>query len=170
MMAKRRSKSRKGFVTIPFRAAISLGALDVAIVIKDDLFGNPFGEDIYVLSIDAVWTLEDHTARDASLTVGFCHDDLATAEVEECLTAELTDPDDIIQKERARRPVRMAGKFNGLLTEETLNDGKFIRTPMRMSIGNDHDIGVWAQNTSQTIWTSGSRLKIEGRVYGRWQR
>ncbi len=140
------------------------------IVVEDDLLGNPFGEDIFVISIDGQWAMLDHTGGEGPIEVGFSHGDLSTTEIAECLVAELTDPDDIIQKERSRRPVRRAGTFHGLQAVETLNDGKPIRTQMKISIGNGHDVGIWAANRDAATLTTGTVIVCDGTLYGRWQR
>ncbi len=132
--------------------------------------GAAFGEDIYVISVDGTWALHTHTAGQGPIVVGFAHADLTVAEISECIKAELTDPDDIITRERARRPVRQVGAFNGLNTDETLYDGVAKRTTIKISIGNDHNLALYAFNRSGAPLTTGSKITVDGVLYGRWQR
>lgn len=91
-----RRRSNRNFVAIPFTAAVALGTLGSGGVISGDLLGSALGEDLYILSIDGQWAVRSITAGEGPLQVGFAHDDLSTTEIGEYLTAELTDPDDII--------------------------------------------------------------------------
>ncbi len=166
-MAKKKDRN---FVSIPFSASLGLVTLANDIVVDVGAFGNQLGEDLYVVSIDATWTIHGLTATQGPIDVGFAHGDLSVTEVAEALDAEQTDPDDIIARERARRPVRRAGKFPGLSTNEALADGEKIRTRMRMSIGDGHDINIWARNKSDAPMTTGAVVDIDGVIYGRWQR
>ncbi len=165
-----RRKRRGNFVTIPFTTSLALSTLADEAVISADLLANAFGEDIYVLSIDASFSIRDLTGGEVPIRVGFAHGDLTDAEIAESLQAELTDPDDIIAKERSRRPVRTAGMFGLSAAEQVLADGNVKRVPMKFSVGNDHDIGVWAQNQSGATLTTGAIVECHGQIYGRWQR
>ncbi len=171
-MAKNKypKRNRKNFVAIPFNTTLTLSTLADNIVLPATLFGSNFGEDIYVISIDATWILLGSTSQEGPLFVGFAHGDLSAAEILECLDAEVTDPDDIIAKEQSRRPVRRVGGFNGLSSNESLVEGALIRTTMKMSIGNDHNIDAWVVNRSGATLTTGAQIKVSGTLYGRWQR
>lgn len=172
MAKKRARKSRnKNFVAIPFDMSISLGTLANGSTIFGDVLGSALGEDLYLISIDATWTLQDAVATEGPLAFGFSHDDLTGTEVTECLGAELTDPDDIIAKERARRPVRRAGVFHSLSTNEAVNDGMPVRTKCKFSVGDGHNIHAWVYNQSGGALTVGNAIvNILGTVYGSWQR
>ncbi len=172
-MPKKKYKkfNRKNFVSIPFSSFITLGTLADSTVILADLLGNALGEDLFIISIDCVWTIRGLTGSEVPIDFGFAHDDLSITEVLEALTAELTDPDDIIQKERARRPVRRAGAFNvGSVTNIAINDGNNVRTKMRFSVGDSHNISGWARNLSGATLTTGAIIQMNGVIYGRWQR
>ncbi len=168
----RRYRSRsKNFVAIPFATRLALGTLADGTVLKGDVLGADLGEDLYVVSIDANISLREHTAGEGPILVGYAHDDLSIAEINEALEAEVTDPDDIIAKERARRPVRRTGMFSGIDTEEVLNHGAALRTKCRWSEGNGaHRIALWARNQSGASLTTGAFVEWFGTVFGRWQR
>ncbi len=169
VMARKRSSRGRNFVAIPFQTALTLGTLaDLTAFITSTVSG--FGEDIYVLSVDALWALHTHTAGEGPISVGLAHGDLTVTEIKENLQAEMTDPDDIIAKERSRRPVRKSGIFSGLNTEEALANGEQIRTKVKFSVGDGHNLNAWAFNQSGAALTTGTVIQVIGTIYGRWQR
>ncbi len=163
-------KNRKNFVAIPFNGSLALLTLADDALIKTTIKNNPFGEDIWVISIDLTVTVRDLTSGQTPLRFGIAHNDLTIAEIDESNTAELTDPDDIIQKERARRPVRKIGVINGTDTNHQFNDGKYYRQKVAMMIGNDHSLAIWLKNQSGASLTTGSVLEFDGVIFGRWKR
>ncbi len=168
---KRTGKNRRNFVAIPFEGLITLGTLGSNTVIAEPLLGSNFGEDIFILSVDMLATIRDHTAGETPLVVGLSHSDLTVTEVAEALAAEVTDPDDIIAKERARRPVRRFGVFNSMLNGDMqLGDGKLLRVPVKFSVGDGHDLDIFIVNKSGAALTTGSICVFSGTIFGRWQR
>ncbi len=167
---RKRGKNRRGFVAIPFSGSLSLATLVDESVLITSLFGSNFGEDIFVISIDSLWAIRDLTSGETPIEVGFAHGDLQVSELIATLVVELTDPDDIIAREVARRPVRRAGVFGASGTDLVLNDGKHIRTTMKISIGDGHNVSVWAANRSGATLTTGAIVEFSGTLYGRWQR
>ncbi len=170
MTKKKFKRNRKGFVAIPFSGTLALGTLADETVIKADLTAV-FGEDLYIISVDALWALRDHTPGETPLQLGFSHGDLSTAEVLENLNAEVINPDDIIAKERARRPVRTVGHFSkGGVGEQTLNDGKLLRTKVKFMVGNGFSLSFWVCNRNGSSLTTNAIVEINGVIYGRWVR
>lgn len=168
--ARRRRRRDRNFVAIPFSASLTLGALTDDNVVS----GSPitFGEDIFVISCDVNVTTRDGTAGEGPIEVGVAHGDLTNAEIEEALQAELTDPDDIIARERARRPVRRAGQILGTSSVDAanlLNGGQVKRVPCRFSIGDGHTFKLWAAARGGNL-TAGCVAEWSGTIYGRWQR
>ena len=166
----RTRKRTRGFVAIPYILKLTLGALVDLGMVKIAATNNPFGEDIYVISVDVLASMTDHTAAEGPVNIGLAHNDLSTTEIGEALDAELTDPDDIIQKERGRRPVRRVGVFPGSAAQETLNNGNLTRIKVKFSIGNDHSLAFYARNISGGTFTTGTLVFISGTIFGRWQR
>ncbi len=164
----RRKASRRNFVAIPFRSGFNLSTLADGAVLKNDVM--TMGEDIFILSMDTMDTIRAHTAGEGPIEVGWAHGDLSVAEIAEYLDADLTDPDDIIQKERASRPVRSTGIFPGLATNEALNHGNKTRTKIMKSLGNGHTFSLWARNLSGATLTTGNFVSAVGKLYGKWQR
>ncbi len=156
-------------IWIPFQAELALGTLAQDNVGKGTVL--TFGEDFFAVGIKCTWAIEDVTADEGPISVGFAHGDLTAAEIREGFTAELTDPDDIIAKERSRRPVRRSGVFPIKETHEVLNHGVPFRTVMKFSIGDTHGLALWAHNDgSNANLTTGAIVHTHGHVYGRWQR
>ncbi len=160
-------------VVIPFQTEVTLATLANNAAIS--VAAITFGEDLFILSIDATWTLISLDVGETPIAVGFSHGDLSDAEVVEALQAALSDPDDIIAKERSRRPVRHSGNLaegsaiSG--ADVPLEDGHVVRTRMKFSIGDGHSLDIWAQNRSGAAnLTGGMIVKCEGKIYGRWQR
>ncbi len=169
MARKRRSNRRKNFVALPFNTTVVLDTLANGAVIAADLLAS-LSEDLYVISVDGTWAMLGHTAGEGPIHVGYAHGDLSVTEIGENLTADLSNPDDIIQKERSRRPVRRAGSFPGLSTEEVLNNGVPLRTTIKFTIGDGNSFDIWAQNVSGATLTTGCTVRLDGTVYGRWLR
>ncbi len=160
-MSKRARKRDKNFVAISFEGQLALGTLSNAIVISGGIFGAVFGEDIFVVSADLLFTLRDLTGGEGPIKVGLAHSDLSVTEINEAITVELTDPDDIITKERLSRPVRTVGIFtsdtaaSGGQTNR-LEDGTKIRQKLMFSIGDGFTLDMWAKNQSGATLTTGA--------------
>ncbi len=161
-------RNRRNFVAIPFDFTVTVGALVPGAIAVGS--GITFGEDIFIISVDCVWSIYNHTAGEGPLKVGFAHGQLSSAEIIEALQAEQSSPDMIVEKEHARRPVRIAGVFSGISTEENLNMGTPLRTKVRFSIGNGYTPDFWILNRDAAPLTPGTILTVDGVIYGRWQR
>ncbi len=172
-MTKKKTKSRRrdrNFVAIPFANSLALSTLADEAVISAELMAA-FGEDIFLISADFIFSLRGNAGGEMPIVVGIAHGDLSTTEVSEALSAEVTDPDDIIAKERARRPVRRIGTFaQGALTDQTLNNGVPIRQRILFSVGDGHTLDFWAANRSGAALTTGAIIEVQGTLFGRWQR
>ena len=175
MATKRRGNRRKrgsNFVAIPFRIGVTMLSLGNNLVVKSSAF--TMGEDLFVISVDLACHIRQLTAGEGDpCEVGICHGDLSITEVSEALEAELTDPDDIIQKERSRRPVRRAGYCVRVGSDDTalaLSVGQQLRVPAKFSVGDGHALEFWVANRSGNALTSGAIADFVGTIYGRWQR
>ncbi len=167
-MAKHKRRRRKSnFVAIPFNVSLALSTLADNTVLATDLVDTT--EDLYVISVDGQFTIRGATSGEGPLAVGYAHGDLSVGEILENLNAEVGNPDDIIQSERARRPVRRAGSFQMLSPDEVLALGQVIRTTCKFSVG-EADLAMWIFNMSGAVMTTGAVLQCIGTIYGRWQR
>ncbi len=162
-------RNRKNFVALNFNiGGIALGTLGDDVVISGNII--TMGEDFFALSVDALITIKNMTVGEGPIHVGFAHSDLSNTEIGEALSANLSDPDDIIAKERNRRPVRRAGIFPVMQATERLDDGRMLRTRLKFSIGDAHALALWARNESGAALTTGSSMDCTGVIFGRWQR
>lgn len=164
-----RRRYSKGFVAIPFFATLAIGTLSDGVAALSGLLGATLGEDLFITSIKAAWSMEAHTAGEGPYSVGFHHSDLSVTELVEGLTAQQTDPDDIIANERGRRPARKVGTFSGLNTDEVLNDGRPIKTKIKWSVGDGHNPAMYCLSHA-TSTTTGTVINCQGTIFGRWQR
>ena len=165
---RRRGKNRRGFVAIPFFTELPLSTLADNTVITASIL--TFSEDIFIISADVQANLNAAPGGQGPLMVGLAHGDLTIAEINEALDAEVTDPDDIIAKERARRPVRRVGVFPALSSDEVLAQGQSQRIVMRFSVGNDHALNMFCVNRSGGPLTGAAIVTFVGTLFGRWQR
>lgn len=171
-MAKRRrgTRRRKNFVAIPVNIQQALGTLADETVLNWNLLDQLFAEDFYAISAELVFALNGHTAGEGPIEFGLAHGDLTTAEIKECIDADWNDPDNIIAREQARRPVRRCGSYHGLSTVEVPNNGNPKKYPIKMMIGEDHELKAFVMNHTGGALTTGSIVTITGTVFGRWVR
>ncbi len=169
-MAKHRGRSRRGrqrnFVVHRTTVNLGLGALANEGVIAADM--TAFSQDYYAISAEILWSLRSATAGEGPIYVGLASGDLSVAEIIEALDASPISASDRVAKERSTRPVRWAGVFAVIGTDETLNDGKAIKTPLRFPLANSQNLQVWARNESGSTLTSGQVIEVHGKLYGRW--
>ncbi len=173
LMAKRRAKSRKrrrnNFIAIPFEVESDLAGMTAGELREIGMLGAVLGEDLYCISVDATYTLRDKDTGEGPIQIGYHHSDLSVTEVAEALAAQVTDPDDIIAKERARRPVRRAGVFPIAGTDVEIRHGAKFRTKLGWSTGDGHNPALWVKNEDSTTLAAGT-LIVGGTLFGRWQR
>ncbi len=175
MARRRRGRRRKGrnFVAIPFSMNVTLGTLSDGAVNTPTGFAT-MGEDIYCISMDVEARLRGLTAGQLPIGLVAAHGDLTAAEIQENLDASLSDPDDIIAREQARRPVRRIDSFNGYgdpaAVDVALGNGSKIRQKLGFSVGDGHFLAIVGHNRSGAALTSGGIVAVDGTLYGRWQR
>ncbi len=173
-MARKRKGARRPLVTIPDAVNITLGALandvavpSAAVAITDDFF-------CYSVDVDAV--LRDLTLGQGPIRMGWNNNDLSSAEVVEALNAIPLGASDIIERERAKRPVRLFGNFDGssggvatgTAYAERLNDGKTLRVKVMRKFSKNIGMQFFAINRSGATLTTGGIIGIDSRWYGRW--
>ncbi len=161
-----KSRKRRALVVWPFKTQLAMSTLAADAVFKATLMG--LSDDAYLISADIMWSVREQTAGEGPLVVGIASDNLSTTEIAEGLDAAPAFRSDVIQNERAKRPVREAGMFPGLSTEEVLNNGIAIRTPIRMNLGGGTDLACFARNRSAATLTGGAIVELAGKVYGNW--
>ncbi len=163
-----RSRRRKPLVVWPIHQTMSLGALANNNAFEEEFLN--LNDDVFFISCDLVWSMYNHTAGEGPIVVGFSNSVLSVAEIIEAVDASPTGKDDILAVEKARRPVRTFAAFQGSGADETLNDGKPIRSVIKLPIGADFQPAFWALNRSGAALTTGTVISVNGKIYGRWVR
>lgn len=172
-MAKRKTnygqrKRNVKFAVIKFDAVRTLLTLGDGSTTAIGVLSSVFGRDAYVISCDGYWTIKGLTDGDGPLEAGFVHSDLSAAELVEALSAEPTSPGEIIEREQANRPVRFAGMFSGIGTNEVLNNGKFLRTKINMTLDAGQNVNFYIANLAGKSLETGASVRLIGRLYVRW--
>ncbi len=121
------------------------------------------------LSVTLTWSLRDGTATEGPISVGVAHGDYTATEVEEWIesTASITRGD-LVTREASERLIRQVGTFSGASAEETLNDGKPIRTKLNWVVASGDTISLWAYNQSGAALTTGAEIAVLGKIFLRW--
>lgn len=129
-------------------------------------------QDFYCQSVDTLWALRNANVNEGPITVGYTNGDLSVTEVVESLDSNPTSQSDIIAIERARRPVRYAGQFQGAEiagNDQFLNDGRMMRTKLAIMLNEGVELEAWARNESGSDLTGSSMLECRGKIYGYWK-
>ncbi len=169
MMARKKTsrRGRSKFVAVPVFASLALLTTASNGSVKVVLIDNV--EDVYWTSADLTVSIRNATPGEGPIGFGIQNDDLTVTEVNEAIAAAPRGPDDIIQLERSRRPVRTWGSFQCALADEVVNNGNIKRYRIRMAIGENSGLSFWAQNRSGAILTTGTEIIIAGKLYGYWR-
>ncbi len=121
------------------------------------------------MSAKLTWSVFNLTAGEGPINVGIATDDLTVAQIQEAINASPSSRSDYVAFEQASRPVRQAGVFSGLSTEETLNEGRAVRTKLGIAVANNNDPVFYANNVSGAALTTGASLRVIGHLIVKWQ-
>ncbi len=166
-MAKHRKRKNSKFFAYPVEATLSLSTLAADATLAAAL--TAFGQTrVRVISADLTWSRKGATVNEGPIRVGISNSNLAVAEINEKLDARPTSQTDIIAMERSRRPVRTSGAFPGEQANETLNDGKPIRTKLSTILNEGTELNIWARNKSGAALTTGGVVQVQGTFYLVW--
>ncbi len=166
---RRRKRSNKNFVALPFNTQIALATLADETVLTSALL-SAFGEDFFCISADISLALDNVALSEVPVEVGLAHGDYTAAEIKEYVNANLTDPDDKIAQEHSRRQIRRIGLFGVNAENQVLNHGDQQRIKLRFSIGDTKELKLWIMNHTGAAMTTGAIVTAVGTLYGRWQR
>ncbi len=175
MAKRRRRRGGKGFVAIPIDGTLNLLTLAGATTILVDAFPAALEEDFYAISMDLNAQIINLTAGEGDpMTCGLAHGDYTAAQVEENLELTFLGPGSKLEQERSRRLVRKAGIFLSEVVNHTTmrlfgktGSGQ-VRTKLKFVIQNGKNLSIWVHNKSGSALTTGSSLRFQGTVYGRW--
>ncbi len=173
MPPRRRSSHRlqrrnpKGFQAWPISKELSLGTLVNNVAVKVAVI--TFTDGIYAISADLVMAIHTQVSGEGPLQFGLAHGDLTVTEITEALIAAPVSRSDLVQMERARRPVRSAGLFQGLNIDEIWENGEKVRIPLKFTITQSNSLSLWVVNRSNATLTVGNAVvELNGVLYGRW--
>ena len=162
----RRGRS-KNFFASKVEANLTLSTLADNTVLSATLLD--LTQDAFLISADLTWAVRNLTAGQGPIQLGYANSGLTDTEIGEALAASPNSQDDLVAIERTRRPVREAGSFNGLNTEEVLNNGNLLRTKLKFVVTSARDLDIWAKNRSGAPLTTGALINVSGKVYGNWK-
>ncbi len=168
MLAKKgKGKGRSRFQVMRVTDQLALSTLaDMAVIAKDITATTQAN---WVISADLTFSLRGGTSGEAPITFGLCSDDLSVTEIGEALDASPTSEADRIARERASRPVRMAGTFPGLSVAESFNDGKPKRIRCGWAMSPSTQTQFWCRNESGSALTGGQIVEVHGKFYINWR-
>ncbi len=162
-----KKRNGKGFVAVRVNSTLTLGTLASNVAVVQALDGSVAVDKMFAVSADILWGSLNATPGEGPIVVGLAHDDYSVTEIKEALEASNMDQSDKVAQEQARRLVRDAGIFPYILSEETLNQGRHIRTRLKFYVENGHGINAFAINRSGSTLTTGSFIKAEGKLFMR---
>lgn len=162
-MARKRSS---GLVVVNVQKQLALSTLADETVLGGGV-GSAFPQSVYALSAKLTWAIRGHTAGEGPILVGVAHSDLEVSEIKECIDSQWSGiwGDDLIAAEQARRPVRIVGQFSGVGTEETLGDGREIKTTLKFSVADGKALQIFAMNKSGAALTTGTIVECVGKFF-----
>ncbi len=165
-MANKPKRRARG-VVLKGRVDESLALLTLA---EQALVGANYDETLdeegFLLSQESLWSSEGFTVGEGPVFVGFAHSDYTDAEIEEVIenTGSWSRGNKIAQ-EQSKRLIRTVGVFPLTASEETLNDGKPIKTTIRWNATTGQTLKLWAYNRGTNPLTTGGQIHAQGHVW-----
>ncbi len=167
LMAKhgkgRRRYSLRRVRTIPQVALATLANVTVVVGAV-----TPTADGQYrAMSLSHTWSLKGLTAGEGPILVGYAHSDYSVTEIKEAIeiAASINIGDLISSREKADRLVRIVGSFAGNTTDETLNDGRPIKTRLNWAIPIGKAVNIFAYNDSGATLTTGAVVDCNGDLW-----
>ncbi len=167
LMAKRTPKRKRSFNLrrVKITPTLALSTLGSATALTVGLTGSADGQ-YRAMSVKATWSMEDHTAGEGQLVVGYAHSDYSVTEIKEALEAATAiSLGDKIAQERSDRLVRIVGVFNGGTDSESLNDGRPIKTRLNWAIPIGKAVNFFVYNDSVAALSTGSVVHCNGNLW-----
>ncbi len=165
---RRRRKWTGDMQIVPVANALALSTLADVTVISGGIT-SAATEAYRVLSAKMTWAVRDFPVGLGPITVGYAHSDYSVTEIKEALEAfAAIDRGNLIAREQASRLVRRVGVFNGLLTEETLNDGKALSTKLNWPMVTGDTLNAFAYNQAGAPLTGSTEVVTNGTIFLKW--
>ncbi len=144
---------------------LSLGALATETSAKQN-FDSTVDDNTFLLSVEAVYSLEAHTGGEGPIVVGIAHGDYTAAEITEWFAATGSwDRSDKIAQERQRRKIRQVGQFEGGSVNEVLNEGRAIKTTLKFAVEDGQTLALWSISLHGSTLTTGTIVHCTGKVW-----
>ncbi len=164
-MAKRRSGKLE---VINVKMSLPLGTLANVTAVRDAPAANElFSRSRFVISSDLYCMIGGQTVGEGPIEMGWAHDDYSVAEIAENRVADDANSNDKISQEQSRRQIRVIGMFSGLAAGEILNDGKDVRTRIKIRVDTGQGLALYAFNRSGATLTTGATVQVIGKLYCR---
>ncbi len=164
-MAKHTGRKRTKLIKGRVNEALAMGTLATNSLVKGD-FDETVDEEAFALSIEATWSLTGLTAGEGPIVFGVSHSDYTAAEIEAVIeNTGSWSRGDLVAQEIARRKIRVIGEFDGLSTEERINDGVPIKTKLMWNLVTGATLTQWAYNKSGGTLATGGVILAEGHVW-----
>ncbi len=146
----------------------ALAALDVASAAITASTTDP----LRIVSAQLTYKLTDQGAQiDDGQEFGLSHSDYTSAEIEECLEQSGSiDLGSKIAQEQANRLVRSIGTMIGNPVaggQLHFNDGRPMKTKLNWRLSSGDTLNLWIRNASDTVWTTGANLVVQGDLWVR---
>ncbi len=165
-LAKKPARKRRfNLVKAPLNTSLALSTLASNDVISAAT--QTVDRNCRATSLHASWSIHNLTAGEGPIVIGVAHSDYTDAEVEESLEAAAGgwSTGDKVAGEQADRLVREIGTFAGIAAEETLNDGKPIRTKLNWQLVTGAGLRFFVWNKSGAVLTTGASIKVTGHAW-----
>ncbi len=158
----------KGYQKLPFDFGGAIGAVANGKVNGVDI-GDTVNDRMWLSSVKAVYAVRDFTSGEGPIVFGVAHSDYSNDEVEQAVEAITSwDLGDLIAREQANRKVRTIGTFALDEGEETLNDGKPVRTKLGWILEAGDTLQYWVLAVGGAL-TTGGILEATGHANA-WRR
>ncbi len=173
LLAMAAKRSTKGLIGVPVNLPdFALGTLGSETVIANDLVtGDSTNQRrTYWFSFKGYISSDNVALGQGPIEIGVAHSDLSVTEIAEALDAAASvSQDNVIENERARRPVRSWGIFTARDITEWLNNRATTnqRFKIGFSTGEDFEPVIWARNHSGAVLTTGGVVNAFGKLWGR---
>ncbi len=167
LMARRPARRRRAFSLrrVKVTPSLALATLGSVTALTGAVTGSADGQ-YRAITLKGVWSMNDHTAAEGPITVGFAHSDYSVTEIKEALEASTAiSLGDKVAQEQSNRLVRIVGVFGGEVDAEALNDGKPISTKLNWKIPIGKAVNIFAYNDGLAALTTGTVLRFMGDLW-----
>ncbi len=164
LMAKRRG------ALVPLKFQVQLALLTLGNDVALEIGAIPaIQQDFDIVTTHLLVGRREGTDGEGPIEFGFAASDYTVAEIVEALDATpLRNAG--TEMEKSRRKVRSYGQFSGSGTQESVNDGLFVKRKMFLRIAAGMTTGnVFFVNRSGSALTTGTIMEVSGIHWGRWK-